>query len=324
MSPARATTGTCGNHLHFSGFVAECRRICSGSAHRVRRFSPFPSHARMSRNMTLERIASWLPTVRGRLSALVIVALVPALVILGYDEWMARERSFAALTDLSTRVVRLIQRELEDRINRAAHRLGTLSIDPEIVSLAPSATRALVDAVRDDRLYNNVLIADGTTGEVRASAVPLEREVNARELLAYRRARSTLDFATGAFVTEPATGKPGLNLAQPVIDGAGHVASIVWASLELDWVTAFIERSGLPASTVMTILDDKGICQYRSIDLEKYVGKPAGGYATALGGAVVNGADVVGLDGVERLYVAEALTFRGQRSGSRVTLGIAL
>src|SRR5262249_4176742 len=52
--------------------------------------------------------------------------------------------------------------------------------------------------------------------------------------------------------------------------------------------------------------------------------KPAGGYATALGGAVVNGADVVGLDGVERLYVAEALTFRGQRSGSRVTLGIAL
>src|SRR5262249_6587498 len=57
---------------------------------------------------------------------------------------------------------------------------------------------------------------------------------------------------------------------------------------------------------------------------ETYVGKPAGGYATALGGQVVNGADVIGLDGVERLYVAEDLEFRGQTTGSRVTLGIAL
>jgi signal transduction histidine kinase/DNA-binding response OmpR family regulator/HPt (histidine-containing phosphotransfer) domain-containing protein len=34
--------------------------------------------------------------------------------------------------------------------------------------------------------------------------------------------------------------------------------------------------------------------------------------------------DVAGLDGIDRLYVAEPLEFRGQRSGSRVTLGIPL
>src|SRR5215471_11963898 len=256
MSRSRATTGTCGMAVISAASSPKQCRICHRPASHSCRFSPFPSHARMSRNMTLERIASWLPTVRGRLSALVLVALVPALVILGYDEWLARERSFAALTDLSTRVVRLIQRELEDRVNRSAHRLATLAIDPEIVSMSPSATRRLVDAVRDDRLYNNVLLADGTTGEVRASAVPLDRVVNARELLAYQRARNTLDFATGAFLAEPATGKPGLNLSQPVIDDAGRVAFIAWASVDLEWVTGFIERSGLPASTVMTILDD--------------------------------------------------------------------
>ncbi len=46
----------------------------------------------------LDRVASVLPTVRARLFALVLVALVPALVILVYDEWLARERGFAALT----------------------------------------------------------------------------------------------------------------------------------------------------------------------------------------------------------------------------------
>ena len=72
----------------------------------------------------VDRAASVLPTVRARLFALVLVALVPALVILVYDEWLARERGFAALTDLSTRVVRLLQREMDDRITRGAHRLG--------------------------------------------------------------------------------------------------------------------------------------------------------------------------------------------------------
>ena len=94
----------------------------------------------------IDRVASLLPTVRGRLSALVLVALVPALVILVYDEWLARERGFAALSDVSTRVVRLMHRELDDRITRAAHRLGVLAADPEVVSLSQAATRKLVDA----------------------------------------------------------------------------------------------------------------------------------------------------------------------------------
>ena len=153
----------------------------------------------------LDRAASILPTVRARLFALVLVALVPALVILVYDEWLARDRGFAALTDLSTRVVRLLQREMDDRITRGAHRLAVLAADPDVIALTPAATRKLVDALREDRLYNNLLIADGTTGDVRASAVPLDHKANVRELLAFERARRTLDFATGAFLPEPAT-----------------------------------------------------------------------------------------------------------------------
>ena len=89
-------------------------------------------------------------------------------------------------------------------------------------------------------------------------------------------------------------------------------------------MSGFIERSGLPSSTVLTVLDDKGIVQYRSVEMERYIGKFAGDYATALGGAADSAVDTTGLDGIERLYVAEPLEFRGQRTGSRVTLGIPL
>ena len=289
-------------------------------------FSPADPPGAATRRATrvVERVAAILPTVRGRLFALVLLAVVPALVILGYDEWLARERGFAALTDLSTRVVRLMQRELDDRITRAANRLGGLAADPDVLTRAPAAGRKLVDALRTDRLYNNLLIADGTTGEVYASAVPLDRAANMQQQLAFQRARHTLDFATGAFLPEPATGEPGLNLAQPAVDDVGIVTSVVLASLDLDWVTGFIGRSGLPASTILTVLDDQGIVQYRSEELEKYVGKPAGNLAAAFSNGTGSAVDTAGLDGVERLYVAEDLQFSGLRTGSRVTLGIPL
>jgi two-component system, sensor histidine kinase and response regulator len=271
-----------------------------------------------------DRVGSLLPTVRGRLSALVVFALVPALVILGYDEWRARVRGFAVLTDLSTRVVRLMERELTDRVARAAGRLATLTADPEVVSVSPAAGRKLVDALRDDRIYNNLLIADGATGEVRLSAVPLDRKASIGELLAYQRARRTLDVATGAFLPEPATGEPGLNVAQPAVNEVGTVTAIVFGSLDLDWVTGFIERSGLSAGTVLTVFDDAGVVQYRSAESEKYVGKNVGALAAALVGADNGGVNHAGLDGVERLYVSEPLEFRGLRTGSRVSLGIPL
>ena len=72
------------------------------------------------------------------------------------------------------RIVRLLQREMDDRITRAANRVTLLAGDPDVIALAPAATRKLVDALREDRLYNNLLIAEGETGDVRASAVPLD------------------------------------------------------------------------------------------------------------------------------------------------------
>ena len=151
-----------------------------------------------------------------------------------------------------------------------------------VVALSPEATRKLVDALREDRLYNNLWIADGTSGDVRASAVPLDQKANVRDLLAFQRARRTLDFATGAFLPDPATKEPGLNVAHPVLNELGSLTFVVFASIDLDWVSGFIERSGLPPSTVLTVLDGQGIVQYRSEDLEQYVGKHAGEWATAL------------------------------------------
>ena len=172
----------------------------------------------------IDRISSVVPTMRGRLSALVVVALVPAL-----DHPRLRRVAAAAAGVCRAR------RSLDPRGPADAARArrpdhadgspaGAAGSGSRRDRARPRRRRAtLVDALRADRLYNNVLIVDGSSGEVRASAVPLDKAVNARELLAFQRARHTLDFASGAFLPEPATARPGLNLAQPVINDVGKV-----------------------------------------------------------------------------------------------------
>src|SRR5262245_16546772 len=91
----------------------------------------------VNRTNVVDRLASVLPTVRARLSVLVVLALVPALVILAYDEWLARQRGFAALADLSMRVVALLERELNERIARGAARLALLAADPDVLAASP-------------------------------------------------------------------------------------------------------------------------------------------------------------------------------------------
>src|ERR671910_3612336 len=117
------------------------------------------SGIRRGASLILDRFAAVLPTVRARLFALVLVALVPALVILVYDGWLARERGFAALTDLSTRIVRLLQREMDDRVTRGAHRLSVLAADPDGVALSPTAGGEIGGAPGGDRLFNKPLLA---------------------------------------------------------------------------------------------------------------------------------------------------------------------
>ena len=234
----------------------------------------------------VRRASERLPTVRARLYALVLLALVPALVILGYDEWLARQRGFAALADVSNRVVRLLQRELDGRISRAASRLGALVAEPEVVSVGPLAGRRLVDAFQADRLYNNLALVDGSTGEPAGERRPLRGEVERAR--PPRRTSGPCIPSTSRSGPSTRTSRPheaALNVAQPAIDERGRVASVVCASLDMDWAADFIGSSGLPDGTILNVFDEKGVLQYRSIEPEKYVGRSIGPFAGALAAA---------------------------------------
>ena len=75
---------------------------------------------------------------------------------------------------------------------------------------------------------------------------------------------------------------------------------------------------------MLTVLDDRGVVQYRSVDLENTWASLREVTRRRSSAPPAGGIDAEGLDGVERLDVAEPLVFRGQATGSRVTLGIPL
>ena len=285
-----------------------------------------PGAARGSGERFTRRLSSWLPTVRARLVALVAVALVPSLVILAYDEWLAHRRGLEAFRDTASRVVSLLELDLGSRIARAERQLATLASDPDVASGGPRAARRLVDSFREARLYNNLVLLDGPSGELRLSAVPYETAWSARERMSFKRARQTLDFAIGNFLPEPATGRPGLNVAVPLVDEAGAVSTVLLASLSMGWVEEFVRGSGLPEEAIVIVLDAQGVVQYRSKEHETYAGQAGGVLGQRLDAARDARRPLVGrgIDGVERLYVAEDLRFKDQATGAVVALGIPL
>ena len=272
----------------------------------------------------VDRVASLLPTVRARLFALVVMALVPALVILGYDEWRARERGFTNLTDLAQRIVRLLQREMDDRITRSAHRLQVLSADSDVISLAPAATRKLVDALRDDQLYNNLLIADGATGDVRSSAVPLDRTGERARTACVRPCPPHARTRHGRLPSRSDHARAGPEPRTTRRERYRHA--------DVGRPGKRRHRLGPRVHRTLRTAREHGPDRDRRQGHRPVPIPGARQVCGEAGGSLRHGPwrdrhecpGRAGLDGVERLYVATALEVRGQPTGSRITLGIAL
>jgi hypothetical protein len=73
----------------------------------------------------------------------------------------------------------------------------------------------------------------GTNGMVLASARPMVESANQTNRPFFRRTLATRTFAIGAFPDGQTIGKPTVNFGYPVLDSAGQVQAVVFATLDL-------------------------------------------------------------------------------------------
>jgi PAS domain S-box-containing protein len=221
----------------------------------------------------ISRLVSGL---RLRLLLLVLLACAPLVGLTLHTASEERRRLVKEWNESSQEMMGLATREEGQAIGQTRQLLLALAESSAMRSGNRRDCKKLLDELfgNSPRYANlGVVKADGT---VLASARPMAEPANQTNRLFFRRALATRAFAIGDFPDGPAAGKPTVNFGYPVFDSDGQVQAVVFAALDLDWVSRFESAlpAQLPKGATWTEIDRTGKILVRYPSPEKWIGQP--------------------------------------------------
>jgi signal transduction histidine kinase/CheY-like chemotaxis protein len=237
-----------------------------------------------------------------RLIILVSLAVLPALAIQGYDQYEKRRIRSAQIHDEALRLSHVVSAELDRIAEGARLLLAALAENPDVVEGRWEAcTAALGHLLAKSESYRNIVIAE-PDGRVVCAARPDTVGRDARRLASFPYIMAADGFTIGVLDSGPQTGARLLTMGGLLRDPQGRVRGAAWVALSLDWLAEhFEDRFSGPAATLL-VADRLSNILIRLPQPEKYVGeKLSGQYGALMTAADYGTADIVGVDGVERI-----------------------
>ena len=249
--------------------------------------------------------------IRERLVLLVLAAIAPFLL---YSTWHTRGRMAEERATISLRVhdvANQVAARLDDRVTSVKTLLvamaQTASPDPRAAAANDALLGGIVASLPPE--FANLGVFDTAGHNIGASVRPIsDRD---RFTAAGRRyivdAVARRGFALGDPVRSRIdTSRMAVGMALPILGPDSSVRALVVATIPLSWLAGVLTLPALPAGSVVTVVNDRGLVLGRSDSSTRYLGKDMSVHPlvrAALQGSLPSD-DVPGFDGVERLYVA--------------------
>jgi PAS domain S-box-containing protein len=266
----------------------------------------------------------FLDRLRSRLIVLVLLAVLPALGLIVHGDMRHRRMATAEAHEDALRLAKVSAAAQDRFIEGARQLLVALAQLPQVRGGDRKTCGALLsDLQARYGVYANLGVID-TDGNIFCSAKPLSGPLDVRDRGYYKRALETRAFSVSGYLVESITDKPSLTFALPVLGPAGQTESIVFAALDLQWLSQLVAGINIPSGTTITVLDRNGIILARYPDPEKWVGFDAHESPiakTLLAGSSEGMIETTGVDGVLRLYAFTSLSGMAD-TGAYVYAGI--
>ncbi len=196
---------------------------------------------------------------RGRLFLLILLAALPAFVLIVVNAWAQRDAGVRDARDRALLVVQRVAAEQGRLLDGTRQLLAGLARHPAVRGGDAEACRAIVaDLQRQFPACVNLGLL-GTTGDLLAAAFPVTTPENQSVRSYFKRAVQG-GFGVGDYQVESATGKPALLLGHPVFDGQGRVTAVAFAALGLDPLRKLGERvqADLQPGETLWVFDRNG------------------------------------------------------------------
>jgi len=238
----------------------------------------------------------------GRLFLLVILAVVPALVIQAwneYDQRMAREG------EIRQHVVEITKQfGGEIGVLREGARqllLALAQLDP-VKSLQPGACNALFSKLKSRYANYSFLGAADMTGRVFCVSGPTSFSWVTDQPF-FTRALAQPELAVGNYWIDPISNQRTIHFAERFEDGNGHIAGVVFAGLDLAWLSDHLKERGLSPTASILIADREGNIIARLPRPELLVGKNMRtSHEMIMDGDEAGWEEAVGVDGTTRIF----------------------
>ena len=260
-------------------------------------------------------------TLTTRIILLVLLALAPALVIQGYNEYALRASRDEAVRADTVATARAVADDLAQVADTVRQSLDLVARDPRVLALDPAACTDYLRGAATDLPHLNLLALTRPDGTVVCNSIGSPPGSYSNAGRAYHRAAMAKGgFAMGGYARGVATGKDSVHFAKPLPGPDGAVASVLVAAVDLDWLSLHLQKDLRLPSTTLTVADPDKVIMIRRPDGQEWVGKPIPSERQKILAERGEGVRVdLGIDGRERV-LANA-TPKGPAAGVWVTVG---
>ena len=259
-----------------------------------------------------------------RLILLVFIAVVPALILILHNAKHDRDVSAERIQEDAQRIVEIAASRQTRFIDSARQLLAVLAEVPEVASGDSMACNRFMKGLTDRySVYWNLGRIDAE-GNLVCSAIGFSGTLNLADRSYFRRVKDSKDFAIGDYQIGKVTNRGSVDFGYPILNRSGEVEGVIYAALDLTWLTHLSAEARLPEGASLSILDSQGTILARFPDPEKWAGRPVPDaplfQLLQLGNRVTQ--ELVGVDGVKRLYAFTILSEKPQAGRIYVVVGI--
>jgi two-component system sensor histidine kinase/response regulator len=238
----------------------------------------------------------------GRLLVLVILAVVPALVIQAWNEY---DQRVAREDDIRQHVIE-ITRQFGEEIGvlreGARQLLLALALLDPVKFQQPDACSALFSKLKSGFPNYSLLGAADNAGRVFCTSGPTSFS-SVTDQPFFTRAVAQPGLAVGNYWVDPANGQKMIHFAERFGGSDGHISGVVFAGLDLAWLSDHLKERGLSPTASILIADREGNIIARLPNPEALVGKNMRkSHERIMDGEEAGWEEAAGVDGAMRIF----------------------
>lgn len=205
------------------------------------------------------RFLTTFTSLKARLAIVVAVSFVPAVVAILHDHITRERAELAEASRQSELSVQLAAEGYEGFFEATRQVLIALSqVTPIQVGGRAECNHVLANYLTKYPRFMNISLGL-KDGSIFSSGLPHKLPINISDRRDFKKVMDTRDFAVSDFTISPFTGEPTLICAYPILDPSGKIHRILFASLDLQFLSPHVVPRLSILRENMSLIDGSGI-----------------------------------------------------------------